>query len=111
MNPFLEREPLQVALLIQPSIWQKVEDYFDEDPNKALAFLMLIGRYHFFGAEPLEFMGDFPRDTIRDANAERPLIDAHICKYQKAKEGGKATAKVSDEEFTRMIKEGNFSTQ
>lgn len=111
MNEFLEKECLQVALLLHPSNWEKVEDYFDEDPNKALAYLMMIGRYHFYKTEPTDFMGVFPRDTIRDVNSERPLIDAHIEKYVKATNGGKATNKISDEKFLQMIESDEFSTQ
>ena len=108
---FLDKEPLQVALLLHPSNWQKVEDYYDEDPNKALAYLMMIGRYHFYREEPSSFVGIFPRDTIRDANAERPLLDAKVEKYEKSAKGGKASNKVSDEEFVKMIGSEEFSTQ
>ena len=110
-NPFLDKEPLQIALLIQPSIWQKIEDYYDEEPTKALAYLLMIGRYHFYNEEPSNFEGVFSRDTIRDANAERPLIDAHIEKYVKATEGGKSSNRFSDGELLRLLEEHSFSTQ
>lgn len=108
---FLDKEPLQVALLLHPSNWEKVEDYYDEDPNKALAYLMMIGRYHFYKEEPSNFAGIFPRDTIRDANAERPLLDAKVEKYEKSAKGGKANNKVSDEEFVKIVESDEFSTQ
>lgn len=111
MNEFLEREPLDVGLIIQPSIWHKIEDYYDEDPNKAFAFLLLYGRYHFYGAEPSEFADIFPRDVIRDVNGERALIEGHIVKYQKAVEGGKRSKKITDEDFIEMIESGRYSTQ
>ena len=111
MNEFLEREPLDIGLLIQPSIWHKIEDYYDEDPNKAFAFLLLYGRYHFYGAEPSEFADIFPRDVIRDVNGERALIEGHIVKYQKAVEGGRKSRTISDAEFIEMIESGRYSTQ
>lgn len=108
---FLDKEPLQVALLLHPSNWVKVEDYYDEDPNKALAYLMMIGRYHFYGTEPSDFVGVFPRDTIRDANAEKPLLDAKVEKYEKSIKGGKASNKISDQEFVKIVESDEFSTQ
>lgn len=108
-NEYLSREPIEEGLNIPVSVWQEVEDYYDENPDKALEYLLSIGRYCFYGDEPNEEATS--RDVLRSLRALIPHIDNQRIRYRKAKLGGKGNGVMSDEEFIRNLQENNYKTQ
>lgn len=108
-NEYLSREPIEDGLNIPVSVWQEIEDYWDEDPNKALQYLMAMGRYCFYGDEPNN--DTTSRDVVRSVKALIPHIDAQRMRYRKAKEGGKANASLSDTEFIELLQSTEFKSQ
>ena len=108
-NEYLNREPIEEGLNIPVSVWQEIEDYYDESEQKALEYILLIGRYCFFGDEPNEETTS--RDVLRSIRALIPHIDNQRMRYRKAKLGGKGNSVMSDEEFIKNLKENNYKTQ
>lgn len=108
-SEYLSREPIEDGLNIPASVWQEIEDYWDESPDKALQYLMAMGRYCFYGEEPN--METTSRDVVRSLRALIPHIDAQRSRYRKAKEGGKANATLSDEEFVELLQSTAFKSQ
>ena len=108
-NEYLSREPIEDGLNIPVSVWQEIEDYWDENPEKALQYLMAMGRYCFYGDEPNEETTS--RDVIRSLKALIPHIDAQRMRYRKAKEGGKTHSVISDEELIELLQNNSFKSQ
>lgn len=108
-NEYLSREPIEEGLNIPVSVWQEIEDYWDEEPLKALQYIMAVGRYCFFGDEPTEETTN--RDVLRSVKAQLPLIDKQRIRYRKAQEGGKSNRVVSDEEFIELLESRKWSSQ
>ena len=108
-NEYLSREPIEDGLNIPVSVWQEIEDYWDENPEKALQYLMAMGRYCFYGDEPNEETTS--RDVIRSVKALFPHIDNQRMRYRKAKEGGKAHSTISDEELIDLLQTNAFKSQ
>lgn len=108
-NEYLNREPIEEGLNIPVSVWQEIEDYFDESKDKALEYILLIGRYCFYGDEPNPETTS--RDVLRSVRALIPHIDNQRMRYRKAKLGGKGNSIMSDEEFIKNLQENNYKTQ
>ena len=108
-NEYLSREPIEEGLNIPVSVWQEIEDYYDESAEKALEYLLLIGRYCFYGDEPDE--ENTSRDVLRSIRALIPHIDNQRARYRKAKAGGKGNSVVSDEDFIKLLKSKEWSSQ
>ena len=108
-NEYLSREPIEEGLNIPVSVWQEIEDYYDESAEKALEYLLLIGRYCFYGDEPNEETTS--RDVLRSMRALIPHIDNQRARYRKAKAGGKGNSVVSDEDFIKLLKSKQWSSQ
>lgn len=108
-NEYLSREPIEEGLNIPVSVWQEIEDYYDESEEKALEYLLLIGRYCFYGDEPDEETTS--RDVLRSMRALIPHIDNQRARYRKAKAGGKGNSVVSDEDFIKLLKSKQWSSQ
>lgn len=108
-NEYLSREPIEEGLNIPVSVWQEIEDYYDESEKKALEYLLLIGRYCFYGDEPDEETTS--RDVLRSMRALIPHIDNQRARYRKAKAGGKGNSVISDDEFIKLLKSKKWSSQ
>ena len=108
-NEYLSREPIEEGFNIPVSVWQEIEDYWDEEPSKALEYLMAIGRYCFYGDEPNE--ETIGRDVLRSVRAQIPLIDNQRIRYRKAKGGGKSYNKIDDETFLSVLESRIWETQ
>lgn len=108
-NEYLSREPIEEGLNIPVSVWQEIEDYYDESAEKALEYVLAIGRYCFYGDEPEEEKTS--RDVLRSMRALIPHIDNQRARYRKAKAGGKGNSVIADNEFIDLLKSKQWASQ
>lgn len=108
-NEYLSREPIEEGLNIPVSVWQEIEDYYDESEEKALEYLLAIGRYCFYGDEPDEETTS--RDVLRSMRALIPHIDNQRARYRKAKAGGKGNSIITDDKFVELLKSKEWASQ
>lgn len=100
--------PSEENFIVQWSDWAVLEDMvFRGNEKEALEFILSLGRYNFFGEE---YSGE--NDLIRYQLMQRSVgIDNTKIKYQQAKNGGKANAKVSDEELWDAWQSGQYRSK
>ena len=107
MRDYQELDPIEENFILQLSAYTIFEDLLLEDKEKAIEYMQAICRYCFYGEE---YEGNFG-EIRRHLKQQSIGIDSSKIKYQQAKNGGKANARVSDEELLEAWESGEFKSK
>ena len=102
-----ELVPIEQNFLMNYTSYLIFENMLLEDKDKAIEYMQALCRYCFFGEE---YEGKY--SEVRNQLIQQSVgIDMTKIKYQKATSGGKANAKVTDEELWRAWISGEFKSK
>lgn len=99
--------PIEQNFLMNYTTYLIFENMLKEDKDKAIEYMQALCRYCFFGEEYEGKYSEVKNQLIQQSVG----IDMTKIKYQKATNGGKANARVSDEELLSAWKSGNFKSK
>lgn len=102
-----ELVPIEQNFLMNYTSYLIFENMLEENKDKAIEYMQALCRYCFFGEE---YEGKY--SEVRNQLIQQSVgIDMTKIKYQKATSGGKANAKVTDEELWSAWKSGEFKSK
>ena len=99
--------PIENNFLMNLTSYIIFENMLDEDKEKAIEYIRALCRYCFYGEEYEGKYNEVKNQLIQQSVG----IDMTKIKYQKATSGGKANARVSDEELWSAWKSGEFKSK
>lgn len=99
--------PIENNFILNLTSYIIFENMLQEDKDKAIEYIRALCRYCFYGEE---YEGNY--SEVKNQLIQQSVgIDMSKIKYQKATTGGKANARVSDEELWAAWKSGNFKSK
>ena len=99
--------PIEQNFLMNYTSYIIFENMLKEDKEKAIEYMQALCRYCFFGEE---YEGKY--NEVRNQLIQQSVgIDMTKIKYQKATSGGKANARVTDEELWSAWQSGEFKSK
>lgn len=99
--------PIESNFILNLTSYIIFENMLEEDKEKAIEYIRALCRYCFFGEEYEGKYSEVKNQLIQQSVG----IDMTKIKYQKATNGGRGNARVSDEELWLAWKSGEFKSK